>query len=155
MADVSITQLNDLAPSTNTYVPISNGSTTGRAIYNPVPVGGIIMWSGSVATIPTGWALCNGQNGTPDLRDRFIVGAGTTYNPGNIGGLSAVQLTIDEMPKHNHGIAGSYWAGTGPGGSFTYGYYGNFGTAGQDQGGDKAHENRPPYYALAYIMRTI
>jgi hypothetical protein len=50
------------------------------------PVGGIIMWSGSVASIPSGWALCNGSNGTPDLRNRFVVGAGSTYAVAATGG---------------------------------------------------------------------
>jgi hypothetical protein len=95
MADTTITGLNGLSPSTNTYVPISNGTTTGKALYNPVPVGGIIMWSGAVANIPTGWALCNGQvvngNTTPNLLDRFIIGAGSaTYNPGSTGGSSTI-----------------------------------------------------------------
>ena len=49
--------------------------TTSKTVRDPFPVGGIIMWSGSIATIPSGWFLCNGSNGTPDLRDRFIIGA--------------------------------------------------------------------------------
>jgi hypothetical protein len=48
-----------------------------------IPVGGIILWSGSIASIPTGWALCNGSNGTPNLMDKFIIGAGNSYNVGN------------------------------------------------------------------------
>lgn len=43
------------------------------------PSGVICMWSGATTAIPTGWALCNGSNGTPDLRDKFVVGAGSTY----------------------------------------------------------------------------
>ncbi|MBI4325506.1 MAG: tail fiber protein [Chloroflexi bacterium] len=49
--------------------------------YGTIPLGGIIMWSGS--SVPDGWALCNGQNGTPDLRNRFIVGSGGEYTTGN------------------------------------------------------------------------
>ncbi len=52
-----------------------------------VPAGGIIMWSGSIGAIPTGYVICNGSNGTPDLRDRFVVGAGNTYSVGNNGGF--------------------------------------------------------------------
>ena len=55
----------------------------------PIPAGGIIIWSGSIGAIPTGYYLCNGQNGTPDLRDRFVVGAGSTYAVGNTGGFTA------------------------------------------------------------------
>jgi len=126
MADTTITGLNGLSPSTNTYVPISNGTTTGKALYNPVPIGGIIMWSGAVADIPTGWALCNGQvvngNTTPNLLDKFILGAGNAYNPGNTGGSSTTTpagtidntaitptgtvgnttLTTAQIPAHSH-----------------------------------------------------
>jgi len=59
------------------------------ASVNPIPSGGIIMWSGSIGAIPTGYYLCNGSNGTPDLRDKFVVGAGSTYAVGNTGGFTA------------------------------------------------------------------
>lgn len=65
-----------------------------------MPSGGIIIWSGSSASIPSGWYLCNGANGTPDLRDRFVVGAGTTYAVGATGG----QNTITTVPAHTHGV---------------------------------------------------
>lgn len=84
-----------------------------------VPQGGIIMWSGTVASIPVGWALCNGSSGTPDLRDRFIVGAGGTRAPGVAGGAASgttssagahshsgatggTALTTAQMPGHTH-----------------------------------------------------
>ena len=66
--------------------------------------GMIIIWSGSTANIPTGFVLCDGQNNTPDLRNRFIVGAGSNYNPGDTGGADSVTLTTAQMPQHNHGI---------------------------------------------------
>ena len=88
-----------------------------------VPQGAIIMWSGSEGAIPAGWAICNGQNGTPDLRDRFIVGAGTGggYAIGDTGGAIGAStdsqgahdhggnvgdhaLTVAQMPKHRHHI---------------------------------------------------
>lgn len=144
-----------------------------------IPIGGIIMWSGTIANIPTGWALCDGTNSTPDLRNRFIVGAhsgagsGTSatagpgfsadtgalsanYTPGNTGGSTAHQLTIAELASHNHSV--------------TVPASGKFDVQGNDldvptanngtyttssAGSDKYHENRPPYYALAFIMRTI
>jgi hypothetical protein len=59
------------------------------AAVTPIPAGGIIIWSGSIGAIPTGYYLCNGQNGTPDLRDRFVVGAGNTYAVGNTGGFTS------------------------------------------------------------------
>ena len=72
-----------------------------------VPSGVIVMWSGSIASIPAGWALCNGSNGTPDLRDRFVVGAGSTYAVGATGGANTVTLTTANLPSHTHSISGS------------------------------------------------
>ena len=78
------------------------------------------MWSGSINDIPVGWALCDGSNGTPDLRDRFIVGAGGSYNVGNTGGSNTVTLTTSQIPSHSHGVgtlktasAGSHSHGAG------------------------------------------
>ena len=62
--------------------------------------GMIMMYTGSTA--PSGWAICNGQNGTPDLRDRFIVGAGSAYSIGNTGGQNSVTLTVNQIPAHTH-----------------------------------------------------
>jgi hypothetical protein len=76
-------------------VTTSNLSVTGTN--NIIPAGVITMWSGSIATIPTGWLLCNGSNGTPDLRDRFIVGAGSTYAVAATGG-SADAIVV----SHSH-----------------------------------------------------
>lgn len=66
--------------------------------------GMIIMWSGTVNNIPSGWALCDGQSGRPDLRNRFIIGAGGSYGSGSTGGsgTQSVTLSIDNMPSHNH-----------------------------------------------------
>lgn len=72
-----------------------------------LPSGIIAMWSGSSTDIPTGWLLCDGSNGTPDLRDRFIVGAGSTYSPKATGGEATHKLTIAEMPSHNHTFTGT------------------------------------------------
>ena len=62
-----------------------------------VPIGGIIMWSGSIATIPPSWRLCNGANGTPNLQDRFLVGAGSGYAVGATGGSANATLV-----SHSH-----------------------------------------------------
>jgi hypothetical protein len=88
-----------------------------------VPAGMIMIWSGSVGSIPSGWVLCNGSNSTPDLRDKFVIGAGSTYAVGGTGGASTVTaagsisvagtaLTEAQMPKHYHGMRG-------PNGPFT------------------------------------
>ncbi|MBQ2870556.1 hypothetical protein IJE86_02520 [bacterium] len=120
------------------------------------PIGGIIMWSGT--TIPTGWKLCNGQNGTPDLRDRFIVGAGSSYAIGAKGGASTVTLTASQIPPHRHLV--HEYAGPVHTDKTNHRAHVNAGTNGGSSsytgsiGGGQAHENRPPYYALAYIMKV-
>lgn len=130
-------------------------------IYGPsqdggIPVGLVCMWSGSTTDIPSGWALCNGSNGTPDLRGRFIVGAGSSYSVGATGGSASVTLTEEQMPSHSHEItirpASSSVSLSVPQSK------GSASAAGADvetttAGGGKSHENRPPYYALCYIMK--
>ena len=59
------------------------------AAVTPIPSGAIVMWSGSIGSIPAGYYLCDGQNGTPNLKDRFVVGAGNTYAVGNTGGFTS------------------------------------------------------------------
>ncbi|UII31366.1 tail fiber protein [Fulvivirga ulvae] len=143
-----------------------------------LPKGVICMWSGDNA--PAGWALCNGENGTPDLTGRFIVGLGGTgdYDTiGNTGGQEQVTLTTAQLPahshsgstkdagEHNHSFSGSKKHGRGAKTGNHYDYYasssGTTGSAGKhshsfdtnDTGGSKSHENRPPYYVLAYIIK--
>lgn len=123
------------------------------------------MWSGASTAIPTGWALCNGANGTPDLRNRFIVGAGSTYAVGDKGGSDSVALTIEQMPSHEHTIrasngystydvAASGREGTGSTGVLELLSSGSYSLAkAASVGSGKSHENRPPYYALCFIMK--
>jgi len=163
VADGAITtaKLDDLAVTTakiknlNVTTPkINDGAITSDKIasgFGLIPSGGIIMWSG--VSVPTGWYLCNGENGTPDLRNRFIVGSGDEYSTGNTGGEKEHVLTVEEMPSHSHSYSvksttiypgsSSYKNIMEPGSSTT-------GTS----GGGQAHENRPPYYALAFIMKA-
>ena len=85
------------------------------ALLNTVLVPGIIvMWAGSLADIPAGWALCDGSNGTPNLRDRFIIGAGGTHAVGSMGGslthnhtitVDPHQLSLAQIPSHNHPVS--------------------------------------------------
>lgn len=142
-----------------------------------IPKGGIIMWSGS--TPPGGWTLCDGSNGSPDLRGKFIVG----YNPsdadynsagnrsqggttdGRTGGEKQHTLSVSEMPSHRHSISPSsangayilYDGNAGSGGEGNHvrstptAYPMNFNS--DYQGGGAPHENRPPFYTLAYIMK--
>ncbi len=86
------------------------------------PAGGIIMWSGAAGAVPTGWALCDGSKGTPNLRDRFVIGAGSSYAPGATGGAAThshtasagataaanqwSSLSTSQMPVHRHTYVG-------------------------------------------------
>ena len=72
-----------------------------------IPSGIIAMWSGSSDNIPSGWHLCDGNEGTPDLRDKFIVGAGSEYLAGNTGGSKTKSLSASNLPSHKHSFSGS------------------------------------------------
>ena len=117
--------------------------------------GMIMMYNGSSA--PSGWAICNGSNGTPDLRDRFIVGTGSSYSLGNTGGANSVTLTTAQMPSHTHSYVGHTYPGSGPEQNQSGGVEDrtsfNVNKTTGSQGGGQAHENRPPYYALMFIMK--
>ena len=153
--------------------------------------GMIMLWYGSVGSIPSGWVLCDGNNSTPDLRNRFIVGAGNSYNVGVTGGFDSVSLSESQIPSHTHSFSGSSSHSHGindPGHTHTMNFnQGNIissggafglkdsGTANRintnttgisvnsqsvtisgntgGTGGGQAHENRPPYYALMFIMK--
>lgn len=211
--DTKIVKLGDgVAPwvdlETN-YIPKTGGAMTGSlSLIAPtadvhavrrqdvvnVPVGGIVMFSGTILNLSDNWALCDGTNGTPDLRGRFIVGAEGAYAQGAIGGVDTVALTELQMPSHTHGNGG---LATVNGGAHdhrlemavfatsqqhshnhsaraaaqshdstgvvmsgvasavedsldhTHALTGSTGSAGSGN----SHENLPPYYALAYIMR--
>jgi hypothetical protein len=90
------------APTAAVTVANTQIATTAF-VHSLLPTGIILMWSGSVATVPTGWALCNGSNGTPDLRNRFIIGAGSTYNPNTTGGGLSLNVTSATGGSHTHG----------------------------------------------------
>ena len=167
---------------------VSPNGEVKKITASPIPLGGIIMWSGTIAEIPAGWSLCNGQNGTPDLRSRFIVGAGSdssTYSPGqdtigtgyykvgDIGGQDLHTLSESEIPSHRHYLAvptgqanqpdltaNNFLAtvhNEGKDGNYVLGgVVSSEPSVGQSglSGGGNAHESRPPYYALAFIMYT-
>ena len=165
---------------------------------NSFPAGGIIMWSGTVANIPSGWNLCDGTNGTPNLVNRFIVGSasdsGGTHDIGDTGGANSLTLTEAQLPSHTHGAgtlatssAGDHNHGNGEAcdvtseamygtksgptvgrvdqsqaesknqqaitetaGAHTHSIKGSTGSTGSGSSID----NRPAYYALAFIMKT-
>jgi hypothetical protein len=139
----------------------------------PIPAGGILLWSGSIGSIPAGYVLCNGTNGTPDLRDRFVVGAGSTYAVNATGGSADAVLvshthtatSVVTDPGHIHSInyqstavgpdygsnAGGNVAGTQTN-SATTGI--TVATTNTTVGVSGTNANLPPYYALCYIMKT-
>lgn len=136
-----------------------------------LPAGSIILWSGSVASIPTGWVLCNGSNSTPDLRNRFVVGAGSTYAVNATGG-SADAIVVSHThtatvtdPGHSHninpGLTDVDQSRVGGGRTSASGIVATTETAttgitvsNSTTGSSGTNANLPPYYALCYIMKT-
>ena len=124
--------------------------------------GMIILWSGASDNIPTGFVLCDGNNGTPNLSGRFVVGFDASngdYDVDDTGGAESVTLTLNQIPAHKHDTTfdnKKYFPG---GGSTSIGYGGAGGYPADvfsmsNAGGGQSHENRPPFYALCYIMKT-
>ncbi len=133
-----------------------------------LPSGVIVMWHGSIDSVPNGWVLCDGSNGTPDLRDRFVIGAGNLYAQGSKGGSSTINLAHSHtVDSHNHSYSGSTSnaKGTkedkagGGGDSFddhTHDFSGSTSSAsgvGTDSRLSSTQSILPPYYSLAYIMK--
>ena len=127
-----------------------------------IPSGVVVSWYGDKANVPSGWAICDGTNGTPDLRDRFIVGAGNSYSLNATGGANTVSLTADQNGPHTHsGTTSSSQQTVVPGSDLLGTHSNNMGKWGTvnitlttgSSGKGAAHENRPPYYALYFIMK--
>ena len=159
---------------------VNGGELTVNGINPGVPVGVISIWSGDAGSVPEGWAVCDGKNGTPDLSGRFVVGAGSSvgssmasdggpaYSKGASGGVREVTLTVEQMPKHYHEYFGDdqldaaairvrnqsgYDAQSQRTTMYQSGWFKTTETGGNSSGGTAAHENLPPYYALFYIMK--
>ena len=110
-------------------VPYALRAGTAKQLDPPmsgVPGGVVLMWSGALGGIPEGWALCDGSNGTPDLRERFVMGAATEGDVGNEVGTNSFSLTEAQMPSHTHTASSStagahtHSASTASGGSHTH-----------------------------------
>jgi len=135
----------------------------------------IIMWQGTISTIPTGWVICDGNNSTPNLYDKFIRGAGNADEVGATGGEDTHELSVAELPSHDHGGSTS----TDGEHDHTGAYDGNAGNGDQVKSGDdvsentcsvpddgdhshtisaagsgNSHENRPAFHELIFIMKT-
>jgi microcystin-dependent protein len=142
------------------------------AVGTTIPTGMISLWYGSIGSVPSGWYLCDGSNGTPDLRDRFIIGAGTSYAVGATGGSSTHTLTTAEMPSHthtatvndpghNHTVQGFIVSGASSNQTGVLGAGQVTGTSttgitvsNSTTGSSTAFNILNPYYALAYVMKS-
>ena len=153
--DGKFLRANNGADPTFETIPTPSGFVTGM----------IIMWNSTVASIPSGFVLCDGNNSTPDLRDKFIVGAkqddsGTakTNVSGSLtqtGGSATHTLTEAEMPSHVHHVQITTDSGSPFGSVFAAGNNSSQGfVATSSKGSGNAHNNLPPYYALCFIMKT-
>lgn len=144
------------------------GNITVDGNINFLPKGSIISWGGT--DIPKGWQLCNGKNDTPDLRGRFILGSGqgsdlTKRTVGDIGGEETHVLSISEIPSHAHGISKLFEhhrssKGTDASDKTIKSSCGDSPTdctswhpSTDGTGGTGKHNNMPPFYVLAYIMK--
>lgn len=117
-----------------------------------IPPGCILIWSGAEADIPPGYALCDGTDNTPDLRDRFVLGAGLSYAVDATGGEKSHTLTVSEMPRHSHSVTLNGGSGTNLFSAGASNFSG--GSASTNvSGSGAAHNNMPPYYALCYIIK--
>ena len=120
------------------------GAPVVGSITTEGPHGIICMWSGSIAAIPAGWVICDGTHGTPDLRDKFIIGAGTTYAPGASGGSNSHSHSISDAIGDADVIAGTdIRPGTG---------YANVVHFDIEIPDTNYVDHLPTFYALAYIM---
>lgn len=108
--------------------------------------GTIAIWSGAIVDIPNGYVLCDGNNGTPDLRSRMIEGAGGALNPGDVGGSDS-QVHTFTGDGHTHPEAGMDVLAAAENLKRDIG-------STQVTGTTDAADNRPAFYALAYIMKV-
>jgi len=171
------------APTASAGTSTTQIATTAFVIANAVPSGLISMWSGTIASIPSGWVLCNGSNSTPDLRNRFIIGAhsdtaGVAYttvtgsNTQTGGSKDAINVSHTHTatstvtdPGHNHTYFGGVLEGAqndapaddriGESSSTGTSTTGiTVATSLSTEGSSGTNANLAPYYALAYIMKT-
>ena len=158
-----------VSPGTSGNVLTSDGATWASSALDTFSAGMIMLWSGSTGSIPSGWVLCDGTNSTPDLRNRFVVGAGDTYAVDATGGSADAIVPAHTHditdPGHTHTVgiltANDLSGGTGTSGAATRTPLNSFTTSSAttgitvDEAGESAtNANLPPYYALAYIMKT-
>ena len=166
----------DGASGTSGQVLPSAGSGSTPTWSNALPSGVILLWSGATDAIPTGFVICDGNNSTPDLRDRFVVGAGSTYSVNDTGGSAAITpagtnagtaLSTAQLPSHTHstdiqqaqfGTGSEVRVAQGGGANISLQTYVSASTGSGDTHthtfSGNSQSNLPPYFALAYIMKT-
>ncbi len=166
----------DGSAGTSGQILVSAGSGNTPTWGNAFVAGMIILWSGSSATIPTGWLLCDGSSSTPDLRNRFVVGATSTYAVGATGGtadaivVSHTHTATVTDPTHAHwGWNGTVRTNTNSSGGSNDNSTSGGGAVGFETlvsastgitvsnstaGSSGTNANLPPYYALCYIMKA-
>jgi len=181
MADVTISDLTAGTPTGTGVIPYSDGVATTKvtinqvlALQSGVPAGFIGLWSGAANAIPAGWLLCDGLNGTPNLVDRFVVGAGTAAPAVGATGGSKDAVVVSHThtvtdPGHSHGT--DFWRGVYRSGDVLVNLYQWFSQNSKDRsewygrssttgisiaaaGQSGTNANLPPYYALCYIMKS-
>lgn len=182
--EVTFAEPNNSAVNTFTIDKLTAASTSSdkstnlantQFVHQVLPYGAIIMWYGAATAIPLGWTLCNGSNNTPDLRDKFVIGAGSTYAVAATGGTAnAVVVShthgVTEPDQgangsgHNHAIdlfggttgVASKIAGIGDSNGALYTGYTQYGETGitiDSAGESGTGKNLPPYFALCFIMK--
>jgi len=158
---------NSAGSTIGTYDNIYGIVGVQTAVGTTIPLGVITLWYGSIGSVPTGWYLCDGSNGTPDLRNKFIVGAGSTYAVNATGG-SADAIVVSHThsvtdPGHAHGIYAisdappntyNLNASSVRGSSIAATNSAVTGISIVSAGTSGTNANLPPYYALAYIMKS-
>jgi len=146
------------------YLTTDGSSASWASTAASFPVGGIIMWSGAVSAVPSGWVICDGNNSTPNLTGKFVIHAdadsGGTHDVGDVNAAAATgphTLTTAEIPSHTHRYDSRGFTGAdGTGASQQYSDEAtDRATTSTGGGGSHSHtQTLPPYYALAYIMKT-
>lgn len=147
------TNTTNITTNTNDITNIKNEI---KNLQDAMPVGSIIMYNGKAEEIPSGWAICNGENGTPNLIDRFILAS--TY-AGGTGGKSQVTLTVSQLPPHRHRLK-KCWYGKSDNADDRQVVRWDNSVSTNDQilteetGLGLPIEIMPPYYRLIYIMKV-
>jgi len=123
-----------------------------ESVEDLVESGMIMMWSSTGASIPAGWSICDGTNGTPNLANNFVVCAGDSYSVDDTGGTDSETLILSQIPSHSHVY--DDFINLNSFGFFGSAQLGSVTSNTGSKGSGLSHENRPKYYSLIYIMKN-